>query len=54
MILKKLEKYIETSGLKQKKIAEMLNITPQHLCAVINNKLPLSAKLENDIREIVK
>jgi plasmid maintenance system antidote protein VapI len=54
MILVKFKEYIEREGLKQKKIARDLNVTPQHLSAVINGNLPLSDKLEKEIRALVR
>ena len=54
MILVRFKEYIEKEGLKQKKIARDLNVTPQHLSAVINGNLPLSEKLEREIRAMIK
>lgn len=54
MILVRFKEYIEKEGLKQKKIAKDLNVTPQHLSAVINGNLPLSEKLEREIRSLIK
>lgn len=54
MILVKFKEYIEREGLKQKKVARDLNVTPQHLSAVINGNLPLSEKLEKEIRALVR
>lgn len=54
MILVRFKEYIQREGLKQKKIAKDLNVTPQHLSAVINGNLPLSEKLEKDIRALIK
>ena len=53
MLLKKLKKHIDSSGIKQQKVAEILNITPQHLSGVINERIPLSSKLEEDIRKLI-
>ena len=54
MILTKLDNYIKETGLKKKKVAEKLGVTPQHLSSVLSGKYELSSKLENDIRLLLK
>ena len=54
MILVKLRKYIDESGLKKKKVAEQLGISIGHLSYVLNDKRELSIDLENKIRELIK
>lgn len=53
MILARLEKHIKETGLKKKKVAQILGITPQHLSSVMSKKYELSSKLENDIRALI-
>lgn len=53
-VIKKLENYIKDSGIKQKKIAETLDVSPQHLSSVINGKYKLSLRLEEQIKQLVK
>jgi len=54
MILEKLDKYIKSSGLKKQKVAENLDISPQHLSGVINKRYPLSVDLEQKIINLIK
>ena len=53
MILVKLKRYIDNSGLKKKKVAEQLGISVGHLSYVLNDKRELSIDLENKIRQLL-
>lgn len=45
MRLEKLNRRIRSSGYMQKHIAEMLGVSPPHLCKVLKGRLPLTTKM---------
>lgn len=53
-MIKELKKYIEKSGLKKAKIAEILDCSPGHLSYVLSGKRDLSIEMELKIKVLVK
>ena len=53
MISVKLNKYIEKSGLKKKKVAEMLDISAGHLSYILNDSRIPSIPLEQKIKQLI-
>jgi len=54
MVLLKLRKYINDSGLKKKKVAEQLGISAGHLSYILNDKRDLTIDLENKIMVLLR
>jgi plasmid maintenance system antidote protein VapI len=53
MLLRKLKIYIEETGIKQKKIAEKLNVSEVHLSYVLNAHREISPDLEIKINQLI-
>ena len=54
MILQQLKKTIDERGLKKKKVAEILGISPGHLSYILSETRDISIELENRIRQFVR
>ena len=52
-MIKELKKHIADSGIKQKKVAEILCVTPEHLSRVISEQHPMSKKMEKKINDFM-
>lgn len=53
MIVKKLINWISESGLKKKKVAEILKISPGHLSYILNGKRDPSITVEFRIKNLI-
>ena len=54
MIVKKLNKYIDESGLKKKKVAQLLEISAGHLSYILNESRAPSIQLEVKIEQLIR
>lgn len=54
MLIKKLIKYIDDSGIKKKKVAKLLEISAGHLSYIISGKRDPSLELERKIINLVQ
>ena len=53
MIIKRLKKYIELNGYKNKKIAEKLHVSNGHLSYILNGRREISEDIEKRIIDLI-
>ncbi len=53
MIVKQLSKYIEDSGLKKMKVAQLIGCSKEHLSYILNGHRIMSDDLERRVRDLI-